>query len=64
MFSPELLESSPILSLVPFQINQPAYATMAVPEHSDLMIKLLKEDNLKITLSDAKELVHTPTRKL
>lgn len=45
MFSPELRESSPILSLVPFEINQPAYATMALPEHSDLMSKLLKEDS-------------------
>ncbi len=37
---------------------------MTVPEHTDLMIKLHKEGNLRVALNDDKELVHTPMRAL
>jgi integrase len=46
-------------------IKQSHYASMAVPEYLELMMKLNDEGKLKTTLTEDKtDLIHTPTRKL
>lgn len=65
MLGPKLQESDPVLSQMPFEVNQEVYAAMAVPEHTKLMLKLHEEGNLETTLNESKDgLVHSPKRKL
>lgn len=64
MLGPKLQENDPLLSQVDWEISRQTYASLAVPEHTELMIKLHEEGSLKTTLSEDKELIHTPTRKL
>lgn len=64
MLGPKLQENDPVLNRIPWEIKQEEYAAMAVLEHTELMIKLHEEGSPKTTLSEDKELVHTPTGML
>lgn len=64
MLGPKLQENDPVLTQVSFAIKQHKHATTAVPEHIASILKLHEEGNLKTTLDDDEELVHTPTRNL
>ena len=64
MLGPKLQDNDPVLKRIPWELTQEEWAAIAVPEHSELILKLAEEGNLKTSLNDDKELVSSPIRKL
>ena len=64
MLGPKLQENDPVLKRMPWELTQEEWAAIAVPEHSELILKLAEEGNRKTSLNDDKKLGSSPTRKL